>query len=94
MDRFIGRKRELEELERRLSSDDFEFIVVYGRRRVGKTTLIEKAIDGKACVFLQATANDKYNLSELSLQIGVLFPDLAGMINFNSYQDVFRFLIT
>lgn len=91
MDRFIGRKRELEELERRLSSDDFEFIVVYGRRRVGKTTLIEKAIDGKACVFLQATANDKYNLSELSLQIGVLFPDLVGMINFNSYQDVFRF---
>ncbi len=92
MDRFIGRKRELEELERRLGSDDFEFIVVYGRRRVGKTTLIEKAIDGKDCIFLQATSNDKYNLSELSLQIGSLFPDFAGVVNFNTYQEVFRFL--
>ena len=34
---FIGRERELASLERLYKSDKFEFAVVYGRRRVGKT---------------------------------------------------------
>ena len=33
----IGRNREIEELDRCLKSDQSEFVVVYGRRRVGKT---------------------------------------------------------
>lgn len=37
----IGREREREELERCLNSNRSEFIAVYGRRRVGKTFLIE-----------------------------------------------------
>ena len=31
---FIGRKSELRFLEERFDSPDFEFIVIYGRRRV------------------------------------------------------------
>ena len=45
MEKFIGREKELRELEIRFSSDAFEFIVIYGRRRVGKTMLID-AIPG------------------------------------------------
>ena len=37
---FIGRERELQELNRLFESDRFEFAVIYGRRRVGKTALI------------------------------------------------------
>lgn len=33
---FIGRERELQELNRLFESDRFEFAVIYGRRRVGK----------------------------------------------------------
>lgn len=40
----IGRNREVEELRGWLNSDRSEFIAVYGRRRVGKTFLIKKAI--------------------------------------------------
>jgi AAA+ ATPase superfamily predicted ATPase len=40
MSKFIGRKRELEELNRILSQRGAQFILVYGRRRVGKTTLL------------------------------------------------------
>jgi AAA+ ATPase superfamily predicted ATPase len=38
--KFIGRKLELEELNRILSQRGAQFILVYGRRRVGKTTLL------------------------------------------------------
>lgn len=37
----IGRKTEIQELERHFQSDRPEFIAVYGRRRVGKTFLIK-----------------------------------------------------
>ena len=40
MDTFIGRKREMEELERCMNSTRSEFAVIYGRRRVGKTFLV------------------------------------------------------
>ena len=37
---FIGRQQELATLNRLYASDKFEFAVIYGRRRVGKTALI------------------------------------------------------
>ena len=40
MDTLIGRKREMEELERCMNSNRSEFVVIYGRRRVGKTFLV------------------------------------------------------
>ncbi|MGN1232931.1 MAG: hypothetical protein ACI4UJ_05725, partial [Candidatus Cryptobacteroides sp.] len=39
----IGRKTELETLQRRFSSSQPEFIAIYGRRRVGKTFLVTRA---------------------------------------------------
>ena len=44
---FIGRERELASLRQLYNSDKFEFVVLYGRRRVGKTALINYFIDGK-----------------------------------------------
>ena len=47
---FIGRKRELATLDRLYQQDKFQFVVIYGRRRVGKTALINKFIENKpAC---------------------------------------------
>ena len=47
--RFIGRKHEIERLDDLLSRDEASFLVVYGRRRVGKTELIEQYF-GDRCV--------------------------------------------
>lgn len=44
--RIIGRLRELESLQDSLYSDESEFIAVYGRRRVGKTFLVNRAFQG------------------------------------------------
>lgn len=45
--RIIGREREMAELERCMTSDRSEFVIVYGRRRVGKTFLVEQYFGGK-----------------------------------------------
>ena len=38
---FVGRQEELAELNAKYSSNKFEFTVIYGRRRVGKTYIIQ-----------------------------------------------------
>ena len=47
MSKIIGRKNELDELERLYHSGRPEFVAVYGRRRVGKTFLIKQALKGR-----------------------------------------------
>jgi len=44
MSTIIGRKKEIEELERLYHSERPEFVAVYGRRRVGKTFLIKQTL--------------------------------------------------
>ena len=48
---FIGRDRELKTLCNLYASDKFEFAVIYGRRRVGKTELIKQFIDEKRAIY-------------------------------------------
>ena len=43
----IGRKREIAELTRLKESNQAEFVVLYGRRRVGKTFLVRSFFDDK-----------------------------------------------
>ena len=67
---FIGRERELNALERLYQSNKFEFAVIYGRRRVGKTALINEFIgDKKAIYFMGVESNAKQNLENFSKSI-------------------------
>ena len=52
--KFVNRKKELEILQERLKSDSFEFIVIYGRRRVGKTVLILESVKNKKHIYYLA----------------------------------------
>lgn len=44
---FVDREKELQTLMQRLNSPTFELVIVYGRRRIGKTSLILRAISGR-----------------------------------------------
>ena len=67
---FIGRERELASLNKLYQSDKFEFVVLYGRRRVGKTALINRFIDGKKAIyFMGVESNAKQNLENFSKSI-------------------------
>lgn len=47
MDRLIGRERECEELGWAMKSQRSEFVIMYGRRRIGKTFLVRRYFDDK-----------------------------------------------
>ena len=53
----IGRKKELDALNRLYNSTQSEFIAVYGRRRVGKTFLIRQFFNNKFVFQLSGLAN-------------------------------------
>lgn len=58
---FVGRERELSLLEQCYGSDKLECAVVYGRRRVGKTTLIAQFVKDKPHVMFAALDNSLDN---------------------------------
>lgn len=48
---FIGREKELADLEELYLQDKFQLFVLYGRRRVGKTTLLNEFCKNKNAIF-------------------------------------------
>lgn len=57
MPQIIGRKKELELLEKIKASDRSEFVAIYGRRRIGKTFLAREAFRNDFSFYLTGVAN-------------------------------------
>ena len=67
---FIGRAQELSKLNELYHKNNFQFPVIYGRRRVGKTALINEFIKDKDAIFFTGIAsNAKQNLENFSRSI-------------------------
>ncbi len=60
----IGRTTEQKRLERVYQSKEAEFVVVVGRRRVGKTYLIREFFQNKPCRYFHATGLQKGSLKQ------------------------------
>ncbi|MBQ3658449.1 MAG: ATP-binding protein [Bacteroidales bacterium] len=58
MGRLIGRKEYVEELEDVFKSSKSEFVAVYGRRRIGKTFLIDCVFDNSPQPTYRTVGND------------------------------------
>ena len=90
---FIGRENELSALEGLYRSDKFEFVVIYGRRRVGKTALINHFIDDKKSIyFMGVESNEKQNLENLSRSIMEYSNDMPEDTYFASYQAALEYV--
>jgi hypothetical protein len=74
MVRFIDREEELKALRERLSGGNFELIVIYGRRRVGKTRLVLEAVKDVPHVYYLAVEGD--NLRHFRETAGRAFPEV------------------
>ncbi len=60
MKEFVNRENELEFLNRQYAREESSFIIIYGRRRVGKTSLIEKFIKDKPFIYFLASEEPEY----------------------------------
>ena len=58
---FIGRKEELKSIKARLGSAGYELGIIYGQRRIGKTSIIMEAIKGYNHLYFLARDASYYN---------------------------------
>lgn len=87
---FIGREKELAALERRYAGNEFECVVIYGRRRVGKTSLIREFCRDKETVFFSAlNASGAENLAVLSKAVMAISGEGLQGASFSSFSDAF-----
>ena len=90
---FIGRENELKTLSRLYESDRFEFAVIYGRRRVGKTALIGEFVRGKKAIyFMGVESNVKQNLENFSESILEYVGGIEAKTSFASYQEALEYV--
>lgn len=91
---FVGRTRELKTLTSLYKSDRFQFPVIYGRRRVGKTSLIAQFVGRKPAIFFTAIESDaSTNLHNLSRAVALFEnPDRDSALSreFTSFQQAFE----
>ena len=86
---FVGRKRELSSLEKLYHQQGFGMTVIYGRRRIGKSTLIREFLKDKRAIFYTATKVGKARNLELFCQqvVSLLDPSLTG-VSFPSLEAI------
>lgn len=90
---FVGRDRELNTLDKLYASDKFEFAVIYGRRRVGKTALISRFIDRKKAIyFMGVESNSRQNLENFSKSIIEFSSGIEAETSFHSFQTALEYV--
>lgn len=71
MQKFVNRTKELEALEKQYAAGQSSLVIVYGRRRVGKTALIAEFLKGHpdSLYFLATEESEKQNLHYFKAQV-------------------------
>lgn len=89
--KFIGRESELKTLEREYQRKS-GFVVIYGRRRVGKTTLIKEFIKDKNALYFLATEElENGNIKRfLSTLAEYTQQEYLKKANFSDWEDIFK----
>jgi AAA+ ATPase superfamily predicted ATPase len=89
---FVGREKELAELNEMYGQDRFQLFVLYGRRRVGKTTLLNEFCKDKPTIFYSAEqSNDKLNLEKFSALVFQFYGETT-LEPFSSWENVLLYI--
>lgn len=88
----IGRKAEMNQLEQMYNSNKFEFMIIYGRRRIGKTTILQEFSRKYHTIFFPAQEkNDALNLHDFSKLVQLYF-DNGFIAPFSNWEDAFDYV--
>ena len=92
----IGRHKEQQSLEKIFNSKEAEFVVIYGRRRVGKTYLIREFFRKKKGLFFHATGLQNgslaHQLQKFSTALSEAFFDSTPLAIPKNWSEAFRLL--
>ena len=87
--KFIGRKTELSELETLYDSGKFQFGYIYGRRRIGKSTLLEMFTkDKKTLAFFATDSDDSLIRKSFSKNLELIANKANG--TYDNWFDFFK----
>jgi AAA+ ATPase superfamily predicted ATPase len=90
---FIGREKELKNLNNLYDTDKFQFPVIYGRRRVGKTALINEFVKDKDTIYFTGIeTNAKQNLENFSKSIFNYTTGSNVAPVFSSFQEALEYV--
>ncbi len=91
MKRFVDRKGDLATLEEQFASEEASLVVLYGRRRVGKTALITKFLQNKKGVYFLATEeSEEQNRLAFQRQVAAVTGDtLLTNASIDSWEPLF-----
>ncbi len=90
---FIGRKEELDTLNTIYQKNGFDMVVMYGRRRIGKSTLLAEFIKDKKAIFFTATkVGADRNLELMSRQTAAVLDPSVINVSFPTVEDLFDFI--
>ncbi len=85
---FLDRTEEIAELKRVLNPDTPpKFVVVFGRRRLGKSTLIKRVLNPGDVYYMAGDLVDTVQLEMLQLLLSQKFPEI-GKVRFAGWEDL------
>lgn len=88
----IGRHQEMDQLEKLYQKEQFEFLIMYGRRRIGKTTILQEFSKKHNTLFFSAQEkNDALNLQDFSKLVQQYF-DGGFIADFSNWEDSFDYV--
>ena len=92
--KFIDRDRELDSLDKFWHKKEAQFLVIYGKRRVGKTELIKQFMKNKPHLyFLAERINEHENLKTLGEIVGEYFDDeILARNGFDDWNWFFEYI--
>ena len=86
---FTGREKELEELEKLYKTRTYQMVIIYGRRRIGKSTLINQFTQNKRTVFFTATETDSRRNLESFSRVIMKLRNVQGEAVFSGWEQAF-----
>ncbi|SDI56865.1 hypothetical protein SAMN05421493_11837 [Pseudobutyrivibrio sp. 49] len=94
MSAFIDRIDEMATLENEYTRDSASFVVIYGRRRVGKTTLINHFCENKKAIYFLATEeNESENRNAFKELVAETFNNsLLASASLDSWAPIFNII--
>lgn len=86
---FVDRIEETARLRDALSREKFSLVVVYGRRRLGKSTLIKRGLSDSDVYFLPDRSEGQHQRILLAKVVAQVFPDF-DKLTYPDWESLFR----